>query len=138
MSTVSATSSATSTSTSSSSSTSSSTATNSLSYNDFLTLLLAEMKNQDPTSPMDATQEVSQLATISEVGQAVQTNTTLSSLLTTSALTQSELAVGGAVTSADGKTSGTVQSVSVDSSGAATATLTNGDTVTYANGAVVQ
>ena len=138
MSTVSATSSATSTSTSSSSSTSSSTATNSLSYNDFLTLLLAEMKNQDPTSPMDATQEVSQLATISEVGQAVQTNTTLSSLLPTSALTQSELAVGGAVTSADGKTSGTVQSVSVDSSGAATATLTNGDTVTYANGAVVQ
>ena len=138
MSTVSATSSATSTSTSSSSSTSSSTATNSLSYNDFLTLLLAEMKNQDPTSPMDATQEVSQLATISEVGQAVQTNTTLSSLLTTSALTQSELAVGGAVTSADGKTSGTVQSVSVDSSGAATATLTNGDTVTYANGDVVQ
>ena len=138
MSTVSATSSATSTSTSSSSSTSSSTATNSLSYNDFLTLLLAEMKNQDPTSPMDATQEVSQLATISEVGQAVQTNTTLSSLLTTSALTQSELAVGGAVTSADGKTSGTVQSVSVDSSGAATATLTNGDTVTYANGAVVK
>jgi len=54
------------------------------------------------------------------------------------ALTQSELAVGGSVTSADGKTSGTVQSVSVDSSGAATATLTNGDTVTYANGAVVQ
>ena len=54
------------------------------------------------------------------------------------ALTQSELAVGGAVTSADGKTSGTVQSVSVDSSGAATATLTNGDTVTYANGAVVK
>jgi flagellar basal-body rod modification protein FlgD len=138
MSTVSATSSATSTSTSSSSSTSSSTATNSLSYNDFLTLLLAEMKNQDPTQPMDASAEVSQLATISEVGQAVQTNTTLSSLLTTSALTQSELAVGGAVTSADGKTSGTVQSVSVDSSGAATATLTNGDTVTYANGAVVK
>jgi flagellar basal-body rod modification protein FlgD len=139
MTTVSPTSSVTSSSTNSSSSSSSATTgTNSLSYNDFLTLLLAEMKNQDPTSPMDATQEVSQLATISEVGQAVQTNTTLSSLLTTSALTQSELAVGGSVTSADGKTSGTVQSVSVDSSGAATATLTNGDTVTYANGAVVK
>jgi flagellar basal-body rod modification protein FlgD len=28
-------------------------ATQSLSYNDFLTLLIAEMKNQDPTQPMD-------------------------------------------------------------------------------------
>ena len=57
-------------------------ATNSLSYNDFLTMLLAEMKNQDPTQPMDPTAMVSQLATISQVGQAVQTNTTLASLLT--------------------------------------------------------
>ena len=31
------------------------TATNTLSYNDFLTLLIAEMKNQDPTQPMDPT-----------------------------------------------------------------------------------
>ena len=115
-----------------------STASNSVDYNTFLQLLVAEMKNQDPTNPMDASTEVSQLATISEVGQSVKTNTTLSSLLTTSALTQSELAVGGAVTSADGKTSGTVQSVSVDSSGVATATLTNGKTVTYSDGAVVQ
>ena len=52
-------------------------ATQSLSYNDFLTLLMAEMKNQDPTQPMDPSQMVSQLATVSEVGQAVQTNTTL-------------------------------------------------------------
>ena len=57
-------------------------ATQSLSYNDFLTLLMAEMKNQDPTQPMDPSQMVSQLATVSEVGQAVQTNTTLNSLLT--------------------------------------------------------
>ena len=42
---------------------------------------MAEMKNQDPTQPMDPSQMVSQLATVSEVGQAVQTNTTLSSLL---------------------------------------------------------
>ena len=59
-------------------------ATQSLSYNDFLTLLMAEMKNQDPTQPMDPSQMVSQLATVSEVGQAVQTNTTLASLLTAS------------------------------------------------------
>ena len=44
-------------------------ATQSLSYNDFLTLLMAEMKNQDPTQPMDPSQMVSQLATVSEVGK---------------------------------------------------------------------
>ena len=44
-------------------------ATQSLGYNDFLTLLMAEMKNQDPTQPMDPSQMVSQLATVSEVGQ---------------------------------------------------------------------
>jgi flagellar basal-body rod modification protein FlgD len=142
MSTVAATSSATSTSTSSSSSTSSTSATNSLSYNDFLTLLLAEMKNQDPTSPMDATQEVSQLATISEVGQAVQTNTTLSSLLTSSRLMQSELSVGNTISGPDATTSsttdsGVVTSVTVDSSGA-TATLATGKTVTLGEGVTIQ
>ncbi len=88
MSTVSATSPVTSSSASSSSSSSAAAAaaTNSLSYNDFLTMLLAEMKNQDPTQPMDPTAMVSQLATISQVGQAVQTNTTLASLLTSSTI----------------------------------------------------
>ena len=52
-------------------------ATQTLGYNDFLTLLMAEMKNQDPTQPMDPSQMVSQLATVSEVGQSVQTNSTL-------------------------------------------------------------
>ena len=47
---------------------SASAATQTLGYNDFLTLLMAEMKNQDPTQPMDPSQMVSQLATVSEVG----------------------------------------------------------------------
>jgi flagellar basal-body rod modification protein FlgD len=142
MSTVSATSSATSSSTSASSSTSSTSSTNSLSYNDFLTLLLAEMKNQDPTSPMDASAMVSQLATISQVGQAVQTNTTLASLLTSSQLTQAEIGVGETISGPDATTStktdsGTVTSISVTSSGS-TATLSNGDSVTVGNGVTVQ
>jgi flagellar basal-body rod modification protein FlgD len=111
-------------------------ATQSLSYNDFLTLLMAEMKNQDPTQPMDPSQMVSQLATVSEVGQAV-TNTTLSSLLTATSLSQAEPLVGQTITSADGTTSGQVASVSVTSTGAV-ATLTNGATVSLANGASVQ
>ncbi len=113
-------------------------ATPSLSYNSFLTLLMAEMKNQDPTQPMDPTAMVSQLATISQVGQAVQTNTTLASLLTTSSLTQAELAVGSTMTSSDGTSTGQVGSVDVTSAGAATATLTNGQTIPFANGANVQ
>jgi flagellar basal-body rod modification protein FlgD len=101
-------------------------ATQGLNYNDFLTLLMAEMKNQDPTQPMDPSQMVSQLATVSEVGQAVATS-----------LSQAEQLVGRTITSADGSTSGQVASVSVASTGAV-ATLTNGATVPLANGASVQ
>jgi len=138
MSAVSATSSSTSASTNSASSSSSTTAKNTLSYDDFLTLLLAQMKYQDPTQPMDTSQMVTQMAQINMVSQQTETNSKLASMLTTNALTQAELAVGGAVKSSDGSASGTVQSVTVDSSGNATATLTNGDTITYSNGAVVQ
>ncbi len=113
-------------------------AANSLSYNDFLTMLLAEMKNQDPTQPMDPTAMDSQLATISQVGQAVQTNTTLASMLTEASLTQAEIAVGQTMTSSDGATSGQESSVNVDSTGAATGTLTNGGVIDYANVAKVQ
>jgi flagellar basal-body rod modification protein FlgD len=112
-------------------------ATQSLNYNDFLTLLMAEMKNQDPTKPMDPAQMVSQLATVSEVGQAVQTNQNLAALLTATSLTQAESLVGRTITSSDGSTSGQVTSVSVTSQGAV-ATLANGETVSLANGASVQ
>jgi len=112
-------------------------ATNSLNYNDFLTLLMAEMKNQDPTQPMDPAQMVSQLATVSEVGQAVQTNTHLASLLTATSLTQAESLIGKTITSSDGAASGQVASVSVTGAGA-TATLTSGATVSLADGASVQ
>jgi flagellar basal-body rod modification protein FlgD len=111
-------------------------ATPSLSYNSFISLLMAEPKNQDPTQPMDPSQMVSQLATISDVGQAVQTNSSLCSLLTSASLTQAEQLIGKSVTSADGSTSGQVTSVTVNGSGA-TAVLSNGRQVSLANGATV-
>jgi flagellar basal-body rod modification protein FlgD len=43
-------------------------------YTKFLTLLTAQISNQDPLAPMDSTQFVSQLAQLSQVEQAVQTN----------------------------------------------------------------
>lgn len=108
----------------------------SLSYNDFLTLLMAQLKNQDPTQPMDPSQMVTQLATVSEVGQSVQTNTSLSALLTTSSLSQAEQLIGENIISADGQTAGTVMSVSVTSSGA-TAKLSSGATVPLTSGVTV-
>ena len=59
-------------------------------YNSFLKLLVQEMKNQDPTSPTDPTQYLGQLASFSNVEQAIQTNSKLDTLLTTSSLTQAE------------------------------------------------
>ena len=108
-----------------------------LDYNDFLTLLMAEMKNQDPTQPMDPSQMVSQLATVSEVGQSVQMNANLASLLTSKSLAQAEGLIGRTISSPDGSTSGQVTSVSVTSAGAV-ATLANGATVPLADGATVQ
>ncbi len=52
-------------------------------YNNFLTLLTAQIQNQDPLQPMDSTQFVSQLAQLSQVEQTVQTNSNLETLNTT-------------------------------------------------------
>src|SRR5882757_3061503 len=50
-------------------------------YQTFLKLLTAQLKNQDPLSPMDATQFVTQLATFSQVEQLVSANKGLSQLV---------------------------------------------------------
>jgi flagellar basal-body rod modification protein FlgD len=49
-------------------------------YTNFLTLLTAQISNQDPLEPIDSTQFVSQLAQLSQVEQAVRTNSELESL----------------------------------------------------------
>jgi flagellar basal-body rod modification protein FlgD len=47
---------------------------------DFLTLMLAQLKNQDPTSPVDSNTFLTQLAQLSEVQGITQLNTSFSSL----------------------------------------------------------
>lgn len=47
---------------------------------DFLTLMLAQLKNQDPTSPVDANQFLSQLASLSEVQGITQLNNSFAAL----------------------------------------------------------
>jgi len=104
-----------------------------LNYNDFLQLLIAQLKNQDPTQPMDSTQFMSQLATFSEVEQSVATNSKLDSLLTSSALAQADSVIGHTVTSSDGKTSGEVVSVKITTNGPL-ATLKGGGTLLLGSG----
>jgi flagellar basal-body rod modification protein FlgD len=52
-----------------------------LDYDSFLKLLTAQLKNQDPLSPMDPTQFMSQLAQMSTVEQTMKTNDTLGQVL---------------------------------------------------------
>jgi flagellar basal-body rod modification protein FlgD len=87
----------------SSSSDTSATALSSLSsnYSEFLTLLTAQLQNQDPSSPMDSSQFTTELVQFSGVEQQVQTNTNLTQLLQLSQdqqLTQSSAMVGKQVT----------------------------------------
>jgi flagellar basal-body rod modification protein FlgD len=48
----------------------------------FLQLLVAQIKNQDPTQPQDGVQFISQLAQFSQLEQSITTNTTLGSMNT--------------------------------------------------------
>jgi flagellar basal-body rod modification protein FlgD len=50
-------------------------------YDKFLLLLTTQMKNQDPTQPMDATQQIAQLAQFSSVEQQVKMNQKFDTLL---------------------------------------------------------
>ena len=108
-----------------------------LDYNAFLQLLIAQLKNQDPTQPMDSAQFVSQLATFSQVEQSVSTNTKLDSLLTSQSLSLADSAIGRTVTSADGTQSGVVTSVKITNDGPL-ATLASGDTLLLGSGITIK
>ena len=110
---VAATTAATTTSSATGSTASKAAAKASVDYDSFLKLLIAQMKNQDPTDPMDASAQIAQLATFSQVEQAIQMNSNLETLITGNALTNASSYIGKTITSADEKTSGIVASVRV-------------------------
>lgn len=107
-----------------------------LDYNAFLRLLMAQMQDQDPTSPTDSTQWVSQLATFSSVEQSIQANAKLDQILTGAAIADAGALVGKTVVSSDGQTSGKVAAVSVTSSGFV-AQLADGATLDLSTGVTV-
>jgi flagellar basal-body rod modification protein FlgD len=125
--------------TSNTSSTTGSTSTassNSVDYNTFLQLLIAEMKNQDPTNPMDTSQYMSQFAQLSTVEQATQTNSKLDALLSSQALTQANGLIGRTVSFTDttgASVTGKIASVSINSDGSV-ATLQDGTKVAVGPG----
>lgn len=97
-----------------------------LNYDNFLQLLIAQMKNQDPTDPVDASEQMSQLASFSQVEQTIQTNTKLDTLLSSSSLNQASSYVGKYMESADGTVKGVVDSVKVYTDGTIATTKDGG------------
>lgn len=106
-------------------------------YDSFLQLLVAELNNQDPTQPMDSTKYVSQLATFSQVEQAVQTNQKLDTMLSSNQLILAESLIGNTLTSGDGTQSGVVKSVKLTNDGAI-AVLQDGTQLAVASGVTVE
>lgn len=109
----------------------------SLNYDSFLKLLVAQMKNQDPTEPMDASEQMAQLATFSQVEQTIKTNTNLESLLQRTSLSEANAVIGKTVTSADGETTGVVKEVKLYSDGII-AVLDTGKELTVGPGVTVK
>jgi flagellar basal-body rod modification protein FlgD len=76
-------------------------------FGDFLNLLMTQLQNQDPTSPLDSNQFTSELVQFSSVEQQINTNTSLTQLI--------QLTQGGEVMQASAMTGKqvTVQSTQV-------------------------
>lgn len=99
-----------------------------LDYGSFLKLLVTQLKNQDPTKPMDSTEYIAQLATFSNVEQAISANKKLDELIQDSKMSQGIGLIGKHVASLDGVGSGMVEKVRFGESGIL-ATLTDGSEV---------
>jgi flagellar basal-body rod modification protein FlgD len=128
-----------STSRSSSTDTSSTTSSSTVDYDTFLQLLIAQMKNQDPTNPMDTAEYMSQFAQLSTVEQAMQTNAKLDALLSSQSLSQANGLIGKTVSFTDStgaSFSGKVVSVSINSDGSI-ATLQDGTKVAVGPGLTI-
>ena len=107
-----------------------------LDYNSFLTLLVAQLKNQDPTEPRDSAQYIAQLATFSNVEQSIKSNAKLDQLMTSFALAQADGVLGRTITSADGSISGKVAALKIVSGGAV-AVLANGTELPLGDGVTI-
>lgn len=116
--------------------TSSTSSGKSLDYDAFLQLLVAQLKNQDPTKPMDPAQQMAQLASFSNVEQGIKMNSKLDALLSATALSQAEGLIGHTVVSDDGTIAGQIAAVRVTNEGPY-AILTNGKELLLGPGVMI-
>ncbi|HEU0162529.1 MAG TPA: FlgD immunoglobulin-like domain containing protein [Rhizomicrobium sp.] len=108
-------------------------------FNTFLTLLTSQLKNQDPTSPMDSNAFTQQLVMYSQVEQQIQSNDNLKTLIaqgSSNAATMATSYLGKRVSILNGQASlsGGEANWTYNMSGAATASTL---TITDANGKIV-
>jgi flagellar basal-body rod modification protein FlgD len=75
---------------------SSSSDSSTISANDFLTLLVTEMQNQDPTADTDPNEYINQLVQVNSLEQLIDINQNLSTALGSSATSDSSSATGQA------------------------------------------
>ena len=99
-----------------------------LDYNSFLKLLVAEMKNQDPTSPTDTAKYISELASFSSVEQGVNTNKKLDSLMTAVQLSQAQSLIGRNLSDPSGTQLGVIMGIEIGDANSI-AILANGNRV---------
>jgi flagellar basal-body rod modification protein FlgD len=77
-------------------------------FSDFLSLLMTQLKNQDPSSPMDSSQFTTELVQFTSVQQQIGTNTDLTQLISltqASQVEQSASMIGKPVTVTSGQLS---------------------------------
>jgi flagellar basal-body rod modification protein FlgD len=95
---------------------SSSSATSQVSQNEFLQLMVTQLKSQDPLDPTDNGQMLAQLAQFSTLSGMEQLNTSFSDMLTLQEITQGTGLIGKTVSytnTAGNATTGTVDSVGI-------------------------
>jgi flagellar basal-body rod modification protein FlgD len=90
---------------------------------DYMKLLVTQLQNQDPMSPMDNNQMASQLTSMSELQQMENMNTSFSKVLTATqwsyanSLLGKEVSFTDSTNSSTGVSSGTVSKVSTGTDG---------------------
>lgn len=103
-------------------------------FDQFLTLLTTQLKNQSPLDPLDTNQFTAQLVQFAGVEQQLKTNETLSTLLSLNSAQMATSAVGfiGSTITADGATTKLTEGeaewkINVPRGGAATITIKDAD-----------
>ncbi len=81
-----------------------------ISANDFLTLLVTEMQNQDPTATTDPNEYINQLVQVNSLEQLIDINQNLSSVLGTSGAAPSGSPSQGSTSQGDTSQGGTAKS----------------------------